>query len=403
MQNVEVDKELSMPPLQRQAYRPMFLFGALFSAVAMLLWGLLLSNQIKLDVYANVLFWHQHEMIFGFVAAIIIGFLLTAVQNWTGVRATSGWQLLLLTSVWATGRLLILFGGSLPKPLVAAVDLAFLPIAAIFFMRILMKAGQYRNMFFVPVLFVLTLCNLLMHIGAINPKFYSWIQHGSLSSVWVVTLIMAVVSGRVMPMFTANGTGTPRVSPIVWLDKLGLATIWLILAIHLFNLVQYVPAYGLAALFGLSAIVNGIRFVRLRFWITWKVPLLWSFHFAAACIPIGLALFALRYAGFTQISESSAVHALTAGAMGVMILAMMARVSLGHSGRPLHPRPVVSVAFLMVIAAAIIRVVSGIFLPAASSYQGYYWAIAAWVIAYSIYIIVYFVILTTPRADGRPG
>lgn len=318
MQVTNQAKEDALAPLLRQAFRPLFLFGAIFSALAMALWGLALSGKIQLNTYYNVVFWHQHEMLFGFVAAIIVGFLLTAVQNWSGVRATDGYPLFWLTAVWLAGRLLMLFGGDLPHIVVALVDLAFLPMAAIFFALILLKAGQQRNMFFVPILLLLAVCNLLMHLGVLQGHF-QFIGHGSTNAVWLITLVMAVVSGRVLPMFTANGTSTPRVASLLWLDRLALGSIWLVFVLHFFVLVKHIPAPAMVALFSLAAIANLVRLIRLRFWITLKVPLVWSLHLAVAFIPAGLALFALRYAGF-NISGSTATHALTAGAMGIMIL-----------------------------------------------------------------------------------
>ncbi|MGX5915361.1 NnrS family protein [Aliidiomarina sp. Khilg15.8] len=393
-------KEQAMTPLLRQAFRPMFLFGALFSIIAMVLWGLALAGKIQLNPYANIMFWHQHEMMFGFVAAIIVGFLLTAVQNWTGQRATHGGTLLILTAVWLAGRLLMLFGGDLPAWLVIVGDGLFLPLAAILFAHIVITAGNNRNLFFVPVLILLTLANLVMHAG-VQLNQFAWIQYGSLSAVLIITLIMAIVSGRVLPMFTANGTQTPKVAPILWLDRVALGSLWLLVAIHLFFLTSYLPAWLLAGLFGVSAVAHAIRLLRLKFWVTWRVPLLWSLHAAVAFIPVGLALFALRYAGF-NISQSVAVHALTAGAMGVMILSMMARVSLGHTGRLLHPKAVMSVAFVLLIGAAVIRVLAGWAIPGMAM-DWYMYATAGWVIAYSLYVIVYTPILTKPREDGRPG
>jgi len=393
-------REDALTPLLRQAFRPMFLFGAIFSVIAMGLWGLALSGNIQLSPYYNVVFWHQHEMLFGFVAAIIVGFLLTAVQNWSGVRATHGYPLFWLTAIWLAGRLLMLFGGDLPPIVVALVDLAFLPMAALFFALILLKAGQQRNMFFVPILLLLAVCNLLMHLGVLQGQF-QFIGHGSTNAVWLITLVMTVVSGRVLPMFTANGTSTPRVQPLAWLDRLSLGSLWLVFALHFFLLVQYIPGPVMVALFSVAAIANFIRLVRLRFWVALKVPLVWSLHIAVAFIPVGLALFALRYAGF-NISASTATHALTAGAMGVMILSMMARVSLGHSGRPLQPKGIMTIAFMLVIATASVRIITGGWFPMSAA-AWYSWAIAAWVLAYGCYIVVYFPVLTTPRADGRPG
>ncbi|MDP4528425.1 NnrS family protein [Alkalimonas delamerensis] len=399
MQITDVQQEEALKPLLRQAFRPLFLFGALFSLLAMLLWGLALSGLIALQPYGDLLFWHQHEMLFGFVAAIIVGFLLTAVQNWTGLRATHGGPLLWLTLVWLAARALMLLGGSLPGVVVAAVDLAFLPLAALLFGRILLKAGQSRNLFFVPVLLLLTACNALMHAGVIlEQPLYS--QHGMLNTIWLITLVMAIVSGRVLPMFTANGTQTPRIEAKPWLDNAALGALWLIFALHFVLLVSWLPANLMALLYATASLLCLWRLLRVKIWLTFRVPLLWSLHIACYFIPVGLALFAAKAAGLA-VSQSTAIHALTAGAMGVMILAMMARVSLGHTGRMLQPKPVMAAAFVLLIAAVMLRVLTQ-WLPGFALYW-YQLAIGGWVLAFGCYCLVYWPVLTTPRADGRPG
>lgn len=400
MQITDLATEQKMLPLLRQAFRPMFLFGAAFSAIAMLLWGLILAGQLKIQPVGQVLFWHSHEMLFGFACAIVIGFLLTAVQNWTALRAPHGKSLLLLTLLWLCGRLLLLFGQGLPLWLVAAVDLSFLPLAAWLLAKPLLAVKQYRNLFFVPVLLLLTTCNLIMYLGLYLGR-YDLQQLGSLNAIWLITLLMAIVGGRVIPMFTANGTKTPKVEALVWLDRAALGSLWLIFVLHFFSLASLLPASLLSALFALSALLTAIRCARWKIWLTFRVSLLWSLHLAYWFIPLGLALFALRYAGFA-ISQSIALHALTAGAMGSMILSMMARVSLGHSGRLLQPKQIMAWAFLLVALAGISRTLLIWLLPA-HTFSLLWLGIACWVLAYGCYVLVYLPVLTTPRADGRPG
>lgn len=400
LQITDLQVEQKMWPLLRQAFRPMFLLGASFSAIAMLLWILALAGTITLPVYGNVLVWHSHEMIFGFVAAIVVGFLLTAVQNWTGLRATHGRALGILTTVWVLGRLAFLFGANLPVWLVAGIDLLFLPLAAVLLAIPLIQVKQQRNLFFVPVLFLLTFCNALMHYGLIENRF-DLQQLGSQNAVWLVTLLMAIVGGRVLPMFTANGTMTQKAEPIVWLDRIALGSLWLIFVLNITLFSAQLPNGVMALIYGICAVALAIRCLRWRIWITWRVPLLWSLHIAYLFIPVGLALFALRELG-VNVSNSVAIHALTAGAMGNMILAMIARVSLGHSGRPLQPKAIMSVAFLLVVTAALSRVVLVWLLPE-FSLPWYALSAAAWILAYAIYVVVYLPILTTPRPDGRPG
>ncbi|WP_417666577.1 NnrS family protein [Pseudidiomarina sp.] len=400
LQITDLQVEQKMWPLLRQAFRPMFLLGASFSAIAMLLWILTLAGTISLPVYGNVLVWHAHEMIFGFVAAIVVGFLLTAVQNWTGMRATHGRALGILTTVWLLGRLAFLFGANLPVWLVAGIDLLFLPLSAILLAVPLIKVKQQRNLFFVPVLFLLTFCNALMHYGLVSERFDIQ-QLGSQNAVWLVALLMAIVGGRVIPMFTANGTMTTKAEPIVWLDRIGLGSLWLVFILNITLFSAQLPDVVMAAIYAISAVALGVRCLRWRIWITLRVPLLWSLHIAYWFIPLGLALFALRELGF-NISNSIALHAITAGAMGNMILAMIARVSLGHSGRPLQPKAIMSLAFLLVAVAALSRVLLTWLVPEFSM-SWFMFSAAAWILAYLIYVVVYLPILITPRPDGRPG
>ncbi len=400
IQITDLQVEQKMWPLLRQAFRPFFLLGASFSALAMAIWILALTGYVQLPVYGQILFWHSHEMLFGFVAAMIVGFLLTAVQNWTGLRATHGARLGILVVLWLLGRVLLMFGEQLPALLVVIVDLAFLPLAAVFLAIPLIKVQQQRNLVFIPVLLLLTLCNALMHWGLIEARIDVQ-QIGSQSAVWLITLLIALIGGRVLPMFTANGTQTKRVESLVWLDRIALGSLWLIFLMNITNFNAQVPAEFMAGLMFFSAATVAWRCARWRIWVTWRVPLLWSLHFAYWFIPLGLVLFGLHYLGF-GVSNSIALHALTAGAMGNMILAMIARVSLGHSGRALQPKAIMKVAFLLVLIAALVRVL--IYL-AAPQFSIHWLAISAvvWVIAYVIYVVVYLPVLTTPRPDGRPG
>ncbi|WP_205701913.1 NnrS family protein [Pseudidiomarina mangrovi] len=400
IQITDLKVEQQLWPLLRQAFRPMFLLGAGFSAFAMALWLLILAGMASPPVYGHALFWHSHEMLFGFVAAIVVGFLLTAVQNWTGLRATHGNSLAILTVLWLAGRLVLMIGEALPAWLVITVDLAFLPVAALLLALPLIKVAQQRNLFFVPVLLLLTLCNALMHYGLQTLRFDLQLI-GSQSAVWLVTLLMAIVGGRVIPMFTANGTLTPKAEPIIWLDRLALGSLWLIMLLALTGYDGHLPRQAMAALSLFCAALLAIRCGRWKIWRTWRVPLLWSLHLAYWFIPIGLLLFGLRYLDL-PVSNSTALHALTAGAMGSMILSMIARVSLGHSGRPLQPHPIMSVAFIVVLSAALLRVVLAALWPQWLLYW-YLLAGALWVLAFVTYVLVYWSVLTTPRADGRPG
>ncbi|MEG3768712.1 NnrS family protein [Alteromonas sp. 14N.309.X.WAT.G.H12] len=400
VQITDLAAEQKMLPLLRQAFRPMFLFGASFSVIAMALWGLALNGHIQLHPFADMLFWHSHEMLFGFVSAIIIGFLLTAVQNWTGIRAPHNKTLLFITLLWLSGRLLLLFGQDLSLYVVAGVDLSFLPICAILLAKPLIQVNQQRNLFFVPVLLLLTFCNAMMYFGQANQRHDIQLL-GAQNAVWLITLLIVIIGGRVIPMFTANGTQTAKVAAIKWLDMSALGTLWAIFALHFFNLNSTIPPAMMSGLFAISALLTAIRCGRWKIWVTVKVPIVWSLHLAYWFIPCGLALYSARYAGF-NISNSIVLHVFTTGGMGLMILSMIARVSLGHSGRIIKPKPLISCGFVMIFIAAILRTLFIALWPSNIMHWLTLGAIG-WVAAYLIYVLVYFPILTTPRPDGRPG
>ena len=394
------EQEKAIMPLLRQAFRPLFLFGASFSVIAMLLWGLVISGHLNNEFVGNQLFWHSHEMIFGFVAAIIIGFLLTAVQSWTGQRAPHGNTLIIIVLLWLAGRLALLFGAGLPFWFVIAIDLSFLPVSAWLLAKPILRAKQNKNLFFIPVLLLLTICNALMYAGLVmsRPDIQ---QAGSLSAVLLITLLMTVIGGRVIPMFTANGTQTAKVNNVAWLDKSALMSVWLLFALHFFMLTKFIPSIVLSALFAIAAVLVFIRGFRWKIWITFYVPLLWSLHIGYWFISLGLLMFSAYYAGL-DIPYSVALHALTAGAMGTMILSMMSRVSLGHSGRALTPKRLMSLAFLLIISVGFTRTLLIWLFPAQISFWLWF-SVLAWATAYTLYVIIYSSILTTPRPDGKPG
>lgn len=399
MQILDAQKEERVPPLFRLAFRPLFLLGGLFSCLALLLWGATLNGMMQFAPYGNVLFWHSHEMLFGFVSAIIVGFLLTAVQNWTGIPSIRGVKLGILTGLWLLARVLMLFSNC-PVWLIVPIDLLFLPLSGYWLAKPIIAIGQMRNLFFVPILVLLSAMNLVMHLGVAldMPSLY---QHGFLSAIWLITLLMCVLGGRVIPFFTANGTRTPKVEPLPWLEYAALGSTWGLFALFVTGAVYYLPSVFIGSLLILCAVTHAWRAFRWHFQRTLSVPLLWSLHAAYWFIPIGIFLMGLSYLT-TAISLSTAFHTLTVGAMGNMILSMMSRVSLGHTGRQLAVKQLVIVAFIAVLISALLRVF-GTLLFQEHSFTLILVSIIAWCMAYGIFTLVYFPVLTQPRVDGRPG
>ncbi len=390
---------LAMPPFFRLAFRPLFFCGTLFSMLVIAWWSYFWLNPFNWQPYGGPVWWHGHEMLFGFGVAIVVGFLLTAVQTWTGVIGLRGKPLALLFIAWLSGRLLIAFGAGLQPWLVMAGDLLFLLFSAIAMAYPVVKARQWRNMIFVPILFLLTLLNGVSHWGVVTnqPQIAQASLHGA---IMMFVLIIAILGGRVIPFFTANGAGVTKLPPIRWLEISSITSIIFIASIAFIGFNQ-VPKSLLLSLSGIAAITNGWRFIRWGGQHCSGIPLLWSLHLAYAFIPLGFVALTLYGANLID-NLSAALHCFTAGAMGGMILAMISRVTLGHTGRPLQPPALIALAYLFILAGALIRVI----LPSISTELSA-WAIgiagAFWFLGYGIYFFYYAPMLVTTRADGRPG
>lgn len=386
------------PPIWRLGFRPFFLFGALFAVLAIGWWGGMLGGFWGLAPYGGSYFWHGHEMLFGFSAAIVAGFLLTAVQNWTGVPGLKGWPLMLLFATWLAGRAVLLINPAWPLWIPATIDLLFLPMAAGFMAWPLLKARQQRNLFFVPVMLLMAAANFLTHLTVLG-GYGEGFRHGSYLMLMLVTALICVIGGRVMPMFTANGTGTEKVQPWHWLEKLALAAVWLLVLHWLAG--GLLPDMAVGAIALVAGGLHLLRWLRWRVWITFSVPLLWSLHLAYLYVPLGLLAIGGHYLG-DIMPLSTAIHLLTTGAIGSIILAMMARVSLGHTGRKLKAHWLMSFAFAFVLLAGLVRTL-GSWLWHSQIQNTLLLSSLLWCLAFLVFAVIYFPVLTRPRIDGKPG
>ena len=386
------------PPLTGWApfalgFRPFFLAAGVYAVLLMALWLLVLRGNLTPGGLSPFV-WHGHEMVFGFAVSVIAGFLLTAARNWTGIPTPSGMPLAMLFLLWLAGRLSFLIPG-LPTGLVAAVDLAFLPALALALALPILKARQLHNFPFPIMLLALTAANALVHAEALGGTSGT-ARLGLHLAVYVVVTMIVVMGGRVIPSFTDNKLNTrarrwktiERLVPVATLAALASALI--------------APTSPVTAI--LAAIAAAVHAIRLAGWYThkvWSVPLLWILHLGYAWIVFGFALLALSAAGLSTPAVN-ALHAFTAGAIGALTLGMMARVSLGHTGRMLEPAPLMTRAFVLINLAALIRVVLPLFFP------GVYMQIMtaaglAWVVAFGLFVVVYAPMLLRPRVDGKPG
>lgn len=400
MQITDLNTEQTILPILRLGFRPFFLLGSLFSAVALILWGLSLNGVIALDYYGGANWWHTHEMVFGFTCAIIVGFLLTAVQNWTGQRGLHGKPLLLLVTIWLLGRLSLLFPNILGNLATAIIDISFMPLAALFLALPLIKVKQSRNLFFIPLLLLFSIANIEMHLVA-NGLFNLQLQPTTYASVLLVTFIISVMAGRVTPMFTANGTQTEKVASIEFLEKIANGSLLIILLTYLLHPFFSVTNTVYSILFTIAAISQMVRWLRWKPWITLSVPLLWSLHIAVMFIWLGLFALALSFV-IPTLPSNHIWHILTVGGMGGLILAMISRVSLGHTGSPLVVPGLMPFAFMMISFAALIRTL-GPWLSPENYIIFINFSILTWVLAYGLFIFYYAPKLLKARKDGRPG
>lgn len=393
-----IDDLQKRPPLAGWApfalgFRPFFLAAGIYAVLLMGLWlGVLQGVFITGDLSPAV--WHGHEMLFGFAVAVMAGFLLTATQNWTGMRTPSGSPLAALFLLWLAGRLSFLIPG-IPPGLVAAIDLAFLPVLAGVLALPILKARQLHNYPFPLILLALTAANALVHLE--NLGWTSGTERLGLHlAVYAVVVVMAVMGGRVIPSFTDNKlrTRARRWKTIEWLVP--VATLGALLGALI------APVSPLTAL--LAAIAATVHAIRLAGWYTgkvWSVPLLWILHLGYAWIALGFALLALSATGLGAATGSS-LHAFTAGGIGTLTLGMMARVSLGHTGRMLEPALLMTPAFVAINLAALIRVALPLFFPAAHV-PGMAASGLVWMLAFGLFAAIYTPILLRPRVDGKPG
>ncbi len=391
---IDKRKAMAVAPILRLGFRPFFLLGAVLAALAIPLWIAALQGWALPAPVGGWLAWHRHELVFGFAGAIIAGFLLTAVQTWTGRPSLSGRPLALLVGLWLLGRLSWWLPSAWPLLL---FNLAFLLAVAGVMARLLWAVRQRRNYPIVLVLALLAAVDLLNLLGVLL-QHDAWQRQGSHAAIWLVAAMMTLIGGRVIPFFTQRGLGRlEMVQPWAWLDlALLVGTLLLALLTGAGLLLQ--PHWGGAVLLLALGLGHGIRLQRWFDRGLLRVPLLWSLHLAYAWMVLACLGLALWHAG-VAVPFSQALHALTVGAMAGLILAMLARVSLGHTGRPLELPRGFAVAFVLLNLAALLRVLGVSF-----AYQPALWLAAlAWGLAFAQFLYCYGPMLCRTRADGHPG
>jgi uncharacterized protein involved in response to NO len=372
-------------------FRPFYLLASAFAALSVALWVAQYAGWLPF-AYVRGPAWHGSEMLFGYTTAVVAGFLFTAVRNWTGLPTPSGSSLAICALLWLAGRVLV----ATPWTWAAAVVNAAFPLAVAAGIAVpLVRSGNRRNYFFVALLAGLALAALALHLSYFD--VIAWPQRASLQvGLDIVMFIMAVMGGRVIPMFTNNGVrgAQARRSPLV--EKAALGGL-LLLAVA--DLVA-APAVILVPLTLALALVHGARLWLWQPWRTLRVPLVWILHAAYGWIVVHLVLRALVV--LDVVPDPVAVHALTIGAIGGLTIGMMTRTARGHTGRPLVADRVDLACYVLVMLAAVVRVGGALAAPAA--YRATVIAAGGcWSIAFALYALAYWPFLSSARLDGKPG
>lgn len=384
------------PVILQQGFRPFFLLAGAWAALGVPLWLGSLAGLPVLPAGLDALAWHKHEMLFGFGAAAIAGFILTAIPNWTGRLPISGWRLALLAGLWGLGRLAFLMAEQLGPGAVAVLDLSFLFVLLAAIARELIAGANWRNLPFLVLIGLFATGNLAIHLDRLG--IMDAADAGYRLSIFVLAMLVALIGGRIVPSFTRNwmkARGEEELPvPANAFDRAALAALALLVIAEV-----AAPHSRLTA--SLAVAVGLLHAWRLIRWKGHKVlsePLLWSLHLGYGWLAAGLVLVGLAGLGLLG-DEGAALHALTVGAFGTMILAVATRASLGHTGRPLTAGAGITWAYALVSVAAVARIVSPFAGEAALWVSG-----AAWSLAFGLFTVLYFPVLAGPRVEPkRPG
>ncbi|KXF82004.1 NnrS family protein [Enterovibrio coralii] len=392
---VDRAQEEKIIPILRLGFRPLFLLASIYAVVSIALWSWMFTRgQSGLPLQVPAMWWHAHEMLFGVAMAVVAGFLLTAVQTWTGVKGTSGLRLAAIVGLWIVPR--ILFWTSAPLSVIALVDAAFLFVVGLEVGYRVIAAKRWRNLFFIPMLLVAMFANLASYatVKGLPPFSASVLWQAML---WWFMLLISIMGGRVIPFFTAKRFGFDAANPLLWLE-VGANLPLLLLAVLSFY--PLIDTWIIAGLMGIGGAVQLIRLYRWKGTKSASEPLVWSLHLFYLALPAGLLLKAI-FISHAWISHTL-IHLLAMGVLSGVVLAMISRVTLGHTGRAIYHQPSFAFAFIALVLATIVRVLGPIMWP---SYLQWWVGIAAvgWTIAFGAFVLRFGPMLFKARADGHPG
>ena len=348
------------PAILTFGFRPFFFTATVWAALAMALWVPMLSGHLMVPTAFDPVSWHAHEFLFGYLGAVIAGFLLTAVPNWTGRLPIVGWRLGMLAGLWLMGRVAVAISGSVPAVLVAFADLAFQAVFALLIAREIAAGKNWRNLIVLAMLGVFILGNALFHWEAAKGD-YAAQGYGLRLGLGAGIMMIAVIGGRIVPSFTRNwlvkrrSTALP-VPPMQSFDKVALAA--LLVALGLWVLLPLGTPTGLALV--LAGVLHALRLARWAGHRTFAEPLVTVLHAGYAFVPLGALALAVEILAPGSFGMAGAQHFWMAGAIGLMTLAVMTRATLGHTGQNLTAGAGTVIIYLALILSVFARVAGGV-------------------------------------------
>jgi uncharacterized protein involved in response to NO len=379
------------PALLTGGFRPFFLFGAIWAAIAVALWLPLFEGHFTLPTAFSSLDWHVHELLYGYLAAAVAGFLLTAIPNWTGRLPVVGRRLGLLVALWGLGRVAVFVSAVIGAWVGAVLDAAFLAALTGLTAREVWTGANWRNLRVVGLVAVLAVGNVVFHVETI---VNGTAAYGTRIGIAGAVVLIALIGGRIVPSFTMNwlrprGPGAMPV-PFARFDAVVIGVSSLALAVWV------VRPQGVIT--GAALIVAGLfQAARLYRWVGWRAhgeKLVLVLHVAYLFVPVGFLLLGAIEVGVVPLLPSAALHAWTIGAVGMMTLAVMTRASLGHTGQPLHATRAIQVIYAGAFVATLARIAMGM---GKAEFVFLHVAAVGWLVAFDGFAIVYFPILTRPR------
>lgn len=378
-------------------FRPFFLLAGLYAVASIAGWLFLYTTGASPFSVIPPSLWHAHEMIFGFVAAALGGFLLTAVPNWTGSEGTAGWPLLLLVLAWLAGRVGLLLAGCLPHTAVFVLAASFVPALCLALYKPLIQSGRQPLLL---LLVVYWLCDVVFVVAVLS-QLPGVARLAVEAGIGTALILVTIIGGRILPVFTANALRARGLDVVTSTSpRLDRAVLVAMVAYVLVDVFLNLPGWT-AAFATVAGVLQLLRFARWNGHRTWSEPIVWILHAAYAALPAGLLLRAV----FDATGAAWAahwLHVLTIGAIATMILAVMSRAALGHTGRPLKVAHTVAFGYVALLLATLSRALGPTVLPVAYS-TTVLLAGGLWIFAFAAFTIVYTPILTRPRADGKPG